>query len=337
MSAAAISQLEGGDLAATPETIDRLSLVLGCSPSFFSRPWRPQAIGEPFFRSRRSTPQGERDRAFAYAVALAEIVEIIETYVEMPRSQLDVCFTVVEGTKRTELEDSAQALRSAWELPAGPIPHVVRLLETKGAVAAAVGAFDPKLDAFSVRTRSRPVVVLCSDNGNAARRRFDAAHELAHLVLHPEVVEANNWQEQQAQAFASAFLLPAEEIEPWLPRRSDQLELLEDGSVTWGVSMQALLYRARSLKTISEDSYRRAMQRMSAAGWRTSEPIDIGPAEAPELLRLAIEALPAAGASIDGVAKEIGLPKSRLMRMLSVPEEQADTGGQLVRLVARSA
>lgn len=97
--------------------------------------------------------------------------------------------------------------------------------------------------------------------------------------------------------------------------------------------MQALLYRARTLGTLSEDSYRRAMRRMSAAGWRTREPVDIGPAEAPELLRRAVAALPEAGTTLAGVADAFGVPTARLARMLSLPEDHDDAmTGQLVAL-----
>jgi Zn-dependent peptidase ImmA (M78 family) len=125
------------------------------------------------------------------------------------------------------------------------------------------------------------------------------------------------------------------EIDPWLPRRSNELELLEEASRTWGVSMQALLFRARTRGTLSEDAYRRAMRRMSAAGWRTREPVDIGPAEAPELLRRAVEMLPSAGSSLEKIAAEFGVPAARLARMLSVPEERDDAdGGEVVQLRA---
>jgi len=191
-------------------------------------------------------------------------------------------------------------------------------------LVTAVGSWDPRLDAFSVRTRNRPVVVLCSEEGNAARRRFDAAHELAHLLLHEAAAEANQIQEKQAHRFASALLMPAEEVEPWLPRRSNDFELLEEGSRIWGVSMQALLYRARALGTLSADAYQRAMRRMSAAGWRTREPVEFGPAEAPELLRRAIDTLPAAGVTVSAIAEEFGVPTARLIRMLSLPEDRGD-------------
>jgi Zn-dependent peptidase ImmA (M78 family) len=90
--------------------------------------------------------------------------------------------------------------------------------------------------------------------------------------------------------------------------------------------MQALLYRAVTVGTLSPDAHRRAMQRISAAGWRTREPVEFGPAETPELLRRASEALPEAGTSLDAIAREFGVPPARLARMLSLPEDHDDTG-----------
>ena len=171
---------------------------------------------------------------------------------------------------------------------------MVRLLEAGGVITAAVGTFG-RVDAFSLRTSTRPVVVLCADRGAAARRRFDAAHELGHLLMHEIPLTANKVQEDQAQRFAAALLMPAGQIDPWLPRRSNELSILEEGSRTWGVSMQALLFRARILGAISEASYRRTQRRMSAAGWRTREPVELGPAEAPELLARAVLTLTRSG------------------------------------------
>jgi Zn-dependent peptidase ImmA (M78 family)/DNA-binding XRE family transcriptional regulator len=333
----AISQYESGAGVPQTETLERIAVRLGCSPEFFVRA-SPPALGEPFFRSRRSTPQSERERAEAYAGAVAEIAGLLERYVELPTPRFSLGLFVEDDTPLVNMERIAAEVRSGWRIPTGPIPNMVRLLEVRGAIVAAVGVFDRRLDAFSVRAPNRPVVVLCSDAGNAARRRFDAAHELAHLVAHAAPKGTNKKQEEQAHRFASAFLMPAQEIEPWLPRRSNELETLEEGSRAWGVSMQALLYRARVLGTLSEDSYRRAMRRMSAAGWRTREPVDIGPAEAPALLRQAVEALSGAGTTLRDIADEYGVPGARLARMLSLPEDRDDSApGNVVQLRSPAA
>lgn len=326
VSAAAISQFESGSAAPGPETAQQVAVVLGCKLEFFLRPGSAIKIEAPFFRSLRSTPQIERDQAHAYAKFLIEAVEQIESFVDLPEVAIpNALETRIDHLDpAADIETTALRLRVDWQIPPGPIANVVRLIESKGAVSTAVGAFSKKLDAFSMRTSIRPVLVLCSQKGIAARRRFDAAHELGHLVLHREPVFPNREQEQQAHRFASAFLMPAEEVEGWLPTKSSQLELLQEGSQMWGVSMQALLRRGRDLGTLSEADYQRTMKRMSAMGWRSKEPVDIGPPERPELLTRAVEVLGATGGSLHAIANEMGIASKRMARMLSLPEDRTE-------------
>ncbi len=205
-------------------------------------------------------------------------------------------------------------------------------------MVAAVGDFHPGIDAFTTPTATRPVMVLCSGKGVATRRRFDVAHELGHLALHDQRAEENRWQEQQAHRFASALLMPADEIRPHLPTRGDDLRRLEAVAKDWGVSMQAALMRACDLDCISTEDHARGMRRLSAAGWRTREPVEIGPPERPQLLETAVAALPDAGTSLEAVADTLGLPLGRLQRMLSLPEaHDRERGGEVVNLPRTSA
>ncbi len=329
---AAISQYEAGASRPSPKVIERMAIALGCAPDWFYRPPLGPA-GRAFFRSLRAVPQRERARAEVYALSLGEVFSLIEELVELPVSRFSSPRGLGPLAGRDEIEHAATRLRATWGVPPGPVANVVRLLEASGAVVAAVGAFDPMLDAFSVwPTPSRPVVVLCSEHGAAARRRFDAAHELGHLILHSDATN-EQWQEQQAHRFAASLLMPADEVEPWLPRRSNDIALLQEGSRTWGVSMQALLYRGRELGSLSEPAYQRAMRRISVAGWRSNEPVALGPAETPTLLHKAIEAYVESGHPIGSLAERFGVPEGRLLRMLSLPEDRAAMPpGQVIRL-----
>lgn len=320
---AAVSQYESGAARPSPDVVSRIALALGCAPDwFYRRPWEKQA-SSAFFRSLRSVSQRERDRARGYALALAELFALIEEDVELPPAAFSRSRRLTPDATTSQLEEAALTLRATWGVPPGPVASVVRLLESHGAVVAAVGVFDNRLDAFSLWPGGpRPVVVLCSQKGAAARRRFDAAHELGHLLLH-EHATGEHWQERQAHAFAAALMMPADEIEPWLPRRANQFEILEEGSKTWGVSMQALLFRARALRTLSDSAYQRTMRRFSAAGWRTSEPIELGPPESPVMLEKAVSALLSGGGSTADLAERFAIPEGRLRRMLSLPEDRA--------------
>jgi Zn-dependent peptidase ImmA (M78 family)/transcriptional regulator with XRE-family HTH domain len=332
VSASAVSQFEAGATAPAPETLERLTMVLKVSPAFLARPLRVRHESEPFFRALRRTPAVERDRASAYALLLSEIGEMLDEYVEMPPVRVEQLITADHETSEDVIEAVAAKARTNWGVPAGPIADVVNLAEAGGVLVAAVGNFDPGMDAFSIRTSKRPVVVLCTSKGIAARRRFDMAHELGHLVLHANRLPDPRRQEEQAHRFASALLMPAEEIEPFLPRHPGDLAALEDTAKTWGVSMQAALFRAKHLKVLSPDDYTRAMRRLSAAGWRTREPIEIGPPERPRLLSRAVATLPAAGTSLGQLAESFGMPVGRLARMLSLPEDHDDARENVVDL-----
>ena len=63
----------------------------------------------------------------------------------------------------------------------------------------------------------------------------------------------------------------------------------------WGASIQALLYRARRLGTLTEVSYRNAMTTLTGRGWRRGEPGLISVLEQPSMLPRAIELLAAEG------------------------------------------
>jgi len=53
---------------------------------------------------------------------------------------------------------------------------------------------------------------------SAERGRHDAAHELGHLVLHRHGGPIGRKAEEQANAFASAFLMPRSSILAHVPR-----------------------------------------------------------------------------------------------------------------------
>jgi Zn-dependent peptidase ImmA (M78 family)/transcriptional regulator with XRE-family HTH domain len=332
VSAAAINQFESGAAQPSAETMERLAMALKVAPNFLSRPTVLDG-GRPFFRGLSRVPAGERDRAHAYALVLSDVAEELERSLEFPDLRIGPLLDAGPETPTAAIEAAAREARVVWNVSDGPIVDVVAMAESRGIITAAVGDFHEGIDAFTVPGIKRPVVVLCSTKGVATRRRFDMAHELGHLTLHDQRDDEPRWQEQQAHRFASALLMPADEVRDQLPRRGDDLRSLERVARGWGVSMQAALMRARDLELLTDDEHRRGMKRMSAAGWRTREPVDVGPPERPRLLLAAVSSLPDAATSFAALAETLGLPLGRLRRMLSLPEAHDDAHvGELVQL-----
>jgi Zn-dependent peptidase ImmA (M78 family)/transcriptional regulator with XRE-family HTH domain len=302
---AAISQYEQGRIRPSESVLAALALHLSFPPTFFERGRQLQPVteGHAHFRRLRSTSKLDRDRLLARLSLLAEVIAEVERYVSLPT----VDIPDIPGTGDDDgiiAERAAADVRLQWGLGSGPLQHVVRLIEGKGAVVVRPAVDTHDVDAFSTVVAGRPLVVLASDKQDTARSRMDAAHELGHLVMHHEAEPGRQSVEREAQRFAAAFLLPRDAMLAELPRSMhwDKYLALKQ---RWRVSLAALLYRARTLGVLSSDAYQRAQVRMSVRDWREREPGDIGMPEEPTVLRKALALMEAkrglAGADVAGV------------------------------------
>ncbi|QKE82871.1 XRE family transcriptional regulator [Arthrobacter sp. NEB 688] len=283
ISPTAITQFEKGGARPSHGVLAQMCLTLGLPRDFFGagNPLALLPASEAHFRSLRSTSATEREKALAFGEVSLEVVRLIENYVDFPPLNLpDI--SVPESMSPEAIASCAAEVRAAWSLPEGPIANMVSLLEAHGILALPLPeTTDRKVDAFSTAAGGRPLVFFKPGAGDKARRRFDAAHELGHLVLHPDTEPGSKTVERQAHAFAAEFLMPRRQIEPLLPKRIDW-PTLHDLKQTWQVSLRALVYRAHELGRLSDASYRRANQQLAI--WGLPEPGELGPAESPRLL-----------------------------------------------------
>ncbi len=295
MSPASVTGWESGQKAPNRATIARLALALKVEPQFFSG-GPPPRISRPHFRSLRSTPQIFQEEAEAYGRFTAEVAGLLETAVEFPDLRLPdlpVDATDING----DPENAAREARSYFQLPEGPVQHMIRLVERAGVVVVFSEPGVASIDAYSLHSSTRPIIVLNPAKDDYYRQRFDVAHELGHLVMHHDAEPGTKTAEDQAHRFAAELLMPADQIRAHLPsstagRGWSRLAELKEH---WGVSIAALLYRARALGVMSDTSYRNAVVRMSQNGWRRSEPGRASTLEMPSMLARARETLASVG------------------------------------------
>jgi Zn-dependent peptidase ImmA (M78 family)/transcriptional regulator with XRE-family HTH domain len=294
-SPAAVAAWESGAKRPTAATVAQLALSLSVEPGFFAvRPDDVAALSTtPHFRSLRSTSQVARDQAFAYGQLAVDIATSLERHVEFPEP--DVPSRPVAGDDREGdgPEQAAHLVREQWGLGARPVGHLVRLLENHGVLVVFSPPQTASVDAYAFDSRLRPVVVLNPIKRDYYRQRFDVAHELGHLVMHADADPGGRIVEDQAHRFAAELLTPAAEIRNLLPATmgGNAWRTLGKLKEQWGVSMQALLLRARRLGRLGDVSYRNAMTTISARGWRRHEPGLISTIEQPSLLPRAVELL----------------------------------------------
>jgi Zn-dependent peptidase ImmA (M78 family) len=93
---------------------------------------------------------------------------------------------------------------------------------------------------------------------------------------------------------------------------------LMDLKAQWGVSLGALLIRARDLDVLSPQRYVSAMKYMSARGWRKSEPGDqlLGDPEEPRIVSAAIREVEGLGLSLEDLCHDSGLPFADVLALV---------------------
>ncbi|MGW5411774.1 helix-turn-helix domain-containing protein [Actinomadura geliboluensis] len=307
----AIGRYEAGVQRPDEMTLKRLAIALGVPVAFFRGGRSPVSLDGAHFRSLRSTSQIERDQALAYGRIATDVVAALEDLVDFPEVDLPEYPVSPDEIAGPGPIEAARLTRKALLEQAGPVPHVVRLLEKHGVIVLVLPRAAERVDAFSVGVHPRPMVFFNPAKGDYWRNRFDAAHELGHLVMHADAEPGEKVVEDQAHRFAAEFLMPEQDIAGELPGTADW-ERLGRLKATWGVSIAALLYRSRTLGIMQEAAYRNAMSAMSSRGWRRHEPGPARALEQPTMLTRAIEIVGQAGTDRDRVAERARVPRGDL-------------------------
>ena len=311
----AVSQIERGRISPDLETFVSISFALRVPPSFFIErviPAKLIDLASCHFRSLRSTSQAMRRQSTRNGDLYLDFMEILVSKgIIFHEDQISDFHVAAENDN--EIEQAAVALRKHWNLGLGPIPNIVKLLESKGIIVLPLPIDIHKVDAYSMWRGKQPCM-LVSYKKTASRIRFDVSHELGHLAMHEDTVAGDAKAERQANRFAGAFLAPRDSFLEECPRRWSfaAFKKLKD---RWKMSIQALLYRAKELGRISTSTHRRAMIQLSTAGMRKNEGHEWDK-EKPIILTQALELLHDQ-ITLDDLASEISIYPTELKDMLN--------------------
>lgn len=198
-------------------------------------------------------------------------------------------------------ESAAEMLRRYWDLGELPIKSMIALLESKGVRVFSLSVDAREVDAFSMWYDGTPFVFL-NTKKTAERCRFDAAHELGHLVMHRHGAPQGQEAEKEANAFASAFLMPRRSVLANAPRTATLKSLIAHKKF-WNVSTAALNYRLHSLGLTTDWTYRTLCIDLAKLG-RDHEP-ESSPFESSQVLKKVFASLREDGISKSDVAKEL--------------------------------
>ncbi len=161
-----------------------------------------------------------------------------------------------------EAEKAAKQLRKKWKLGEEPIYNISGFLEKKGIRILKIDfGFHYSHEGLSgwAEEKRVPVIILNARQQDLARVRFTILHELGHLLL--EIQESLDMDdiERICDAFAGAVLLPAEILEQEFGKNRTAISMPELRRIKeiYGISIKAIMVRARVTKLITYESYQK--------------------------------------------------------------------------------
>jgi len=259
------------------------------------------------FRSMARMKSYQRDMALSQGAIALHLNEWLEEQFDLPSVDVPTL------RHETSPEAAAETVRHHWGIGELPVNNIVHLLESKGVRIFSLAVDALEVDAFSMWKAGTPFIFLNSAK-TAERSRHDAAHELGHLVMHRHGGPIGRKAEEQATAFASAFLMPRASILAHVPR-FPSLNTLVKLKRIWQVSVAALAYRIHALGIVTDWQYRMLYIEISRNKFRTQEPNPI-PRETSLVLPKIFAALREDGFSRSSVAKKLCIPQSELEALM---------------------
>lgn len=267
-----LSRYENGISDPDEVFLERASKVYGVPAPFFS-------LREPVYGPAVSVHPMPRAKADITARDLEMVTAELNIRVMQMRCFLEsVDFDPVASLPNLEIEQFespekiAALVRAHWSLPPGPIKNLTALVERAGVVVGTSDFGGACVSGMTFRVVGQPPLVLLNEQHPADRMRFTLAHELGHLVMHRFPTAT---MEDEANEFASSFLMPRADIKASFDSRRINLELLASLKPEWKVSMQALLAKAKGLNYLDYNQSRYLWQQLSARGWRLREPPEL--------------------------------------------------------------
>lgn len=319
LSTKSLSSYENDHHQPDEANLHRLAEALRVAPSFLeSDDLDELPLDAVSFRALSKMTARTRDRGLASARIALLLDEWIGERFKLPPAD-------VPSLTGRDPELAAQEVRARWGLGEQPIRNVIHLLEAHGVRVFSLTQDNQDLDAFCTTWRRQPYVFLAT-NKSAERGRFNAAHELGHLVLHGEDrIPHGQASEDEANRFAASLLMPHSSVLAQGLRNAPADRLLQ-AKKKWGVAAMAMAHRANEMGLMSEWSYRTACVDLSRMGYRRGEPGGLQK-ESSQLLTKVLQQLAATGVGIKDIATDIGLNPAEVRAHMFGLAPTSITGG----------
>ncbi len=242
--------------------------------SFFSKEeFSAIPSDEIFYRSVARLKAQYKKTNEAYTALAKQINSYFEKNLKLPTFEIpDLGDT--DPNNPDISEHTSLLLRAKWGLGILPINNIVSLMELKGIRVFRLPLEVKQIDALSFfdQDTATPYIFL-NTHKSPERMRFDAAHELGHMILHRHdyLNKDNRDKESEADRFSSEFLMPKESFIAYKPSYLS-LENMIEYKKKWRTSLASLNYKFHKLNYITEWVYRSNCIKINSLGYHINEP-----------------------------------------------------------------
>ena len=303
-----LSRIVNGQQMPDERTIDKLVQAVRFPRGFFFRDdIDPIDVQAASFRSLTAITAQERNAAIAAGQLAYEMSDWVNNRFNLPFPDL------LDLSHERAPAEAARTMRQYWSIGERPIGNMIRLLEAKGIRVFSLAENTRNVDAFSCWRNEEPYIFL-NTRKSTERTRFDAAHELAHLVLHKHGgPHQGRLAEIEAHTFAATFLMPDADVLAAIPFVT-RLTEIQRAKGRWGVSVMALAHRLHKMKVVTDWQYRTFCIQINRK-YGTNEPEGLPP-ERSTVWQKVLTELWREGITRNHMADELCIPHDELENLL---------------------
>lgn len=251
----AISKYEKGDMMPDSKILIALSHALDVKTDYFLRPQTVEISNIEFRKKSSLTVKKTNSIKENIKDNIERYIEL-ETFLKFENSFVNPIKAVVIKNAE-DVENAVEQLLHQWDLGINALPNVIEILEDKDIKVVEIDA-DEKFDGLSGWANQNIPIIVINQNFTVERKRFTVLHELGHLLLSINSEKFTHKEiEKFCNVFAGAMLLPKETIFKELGKKRNSVSLNELISIkeSYGISIQAIMARAKDLDIISNDQY----------------------------------------------------------------------------------
>jgi Zn-dependent peptidase ImmA (M78 family)/DNA-binding XRE family transcriptional regulator len=250
----AISKYEKGEMMADGKVIIAIAKALNVKTDYFFRPFTVE-IENIEFRKKKKLPVKQVN------AIKQKVTDIVERYLEVEQflsieSRFKNPISNIQISSKRDVEHAVNVLLKSWKLGYNALPNVIELLEDKEIKVVEIEAPE-EFDGFSGWADGKYPIIVVNKTYGIERKRLTALHELGHLLLNFLSNIDQKEMEKMCFQFGAAMLMPEETFKNEIGHHRSHIPAAELVLIkeTYGISIQAIMQRAKDLGIINEFTF----------------------------------------------------------------------------------